>query len=180
MKMKTNLLFVLLAALFTFACSDDDDNTQEPDNEEEEITSVVISLTEGGNTNTFRFRLDDTGTPIVDETIQIAANTTYSSSVTFLNEEEIPAEDVTIEVLAEAAEHLVCYTPSVGTNLSITNTDQDSNGLEVGLTSTWVTGDAATGTVTVTLKHQPDLKAAPVNCSIGETDIEVAFDLEIS
>jgi hypothetical protein len=62
--------------------------------------------------------------------------------------------------------------------------DVDGNGKPLGLQTTVVTGDVSTGTLTITLRHEPDKSAAGVSGGDltnagGETDIEVTFDVTV-
>lgn len=182
--LKTNIS--ILACLFAFAiiftgCSDDTDPVENPDdkNEEELITSVELSFTENGNTTVFRFADPDGDggeAPTEMETVKLKANTSYTLAVRFLDESNAnDVEDITEEVKEEDDEHLVCYTATAGT--SVTRTDTDRNGLDLGLTADVETTDAADGTLTVSLKHQPGVKDG--SCLRGETDVEVAFVLEV-
>jgi hypothetical protein len=64
----------------------------------------------------------------------------------------------------------------LGADLDITRTDSDGE-FEVGLESLWEAGATSSGTVMVTLKHQPGVKDG--TCEVGDTDVEVVFDLVI-
>lgn len=179
--MKKQFIYFALIAVFAsvFAsCSNDDDVQPEPDNEEEEITTVKVTATTGGESKTFTYKVIDNVTTKDD--IKLMPNTTYTVKLEFLNEAENPAEDVTEEITEESDEHLICFTAS-GASITTTRTDRDANNKEIGLTSTWTTGAAGSGTMNITLKHQPDLKKdnAGVNCDLGETDISVNFTTQI-
>ena len=55
-----------------------------------------------------------------------------------------------------------------------------AKGLPLGITSTWTAAVAAgTGTMNVTLKHKPGVKAAGDPVSKGETDISIDFKLSV-
>lgn len=176
-------LFALLA--FTlFSCSDDD---SAPVNEEEVITTVKVTLVDGGTTITLQSQdLDGEGpdVPVVTVSGNLDPNTTYLGSVEFLNELESPAEDITEEVVEEGTEHQVFYQliNSLGT---ITYDDVDSNGDPIGVEFTFVTGDPGNGNLTVTLRHEPNKDASGVSDGDitnagGSTDAEVIFPISIS
>ncbi len=172
-------LIALLAICFT-SCNDDDDNDPGGENEEEEITTVVATFSSTGSPDSeFRFKIED-GTITEQDQITLMANTTYTVALEFLNEEETPTEDVTEEILEEDDEHLICFT-TTATGLTFTYDDMDDNGLEVGLASTWMTGDAVTGEVVIELLHQPDLKntSNTIDCTAGEADVEATFPIVI-
>lgn len=186
MKMNKILPILAIACLFHLmlatgckydSCKDPSSPDCNEETEEELITTVSISLTDTINSYDATFRdLDGIGgsNPTVD-TIKLPANAEFDAIITFLDESDLRQTiDITAEILAEDDEHIICFTP-VGINLSITNSDSDGN-FPVGLVSHWNTGTAGTGTVRVTLKHQPNgLKDG--SCAPGETDIEVDFPI---
>lgn len=174
-------LAALLLALPLFASSCKDKKDPEPEEEEELITTVRYTLTPtaGGPAVTVEYKdLDGTGgnAPTVG-TLRLAPNTTYTGAVTFLNEAASPAEDKTAEILAEKDEHLVIYTPAPANLLTITRTDRDSRNLEVGLATRVQTAGAATGTLKITLRHQPGTKNG--TAEPGSTDVEATVPVTI-
>lgn len=179
----TKILFVSLTAIAITSCSDDDNG---PVNEEEVITTVTTRLTNGSSTITLTSRdLDGDGpnAPVFTTSGNLAANTVYNGEVSFLNELESPAEDITVEVEEEGDEHQVFYQiPSaLGT---IGYTDFDVNAKPVGLTFTFTTGNAGTGNLTVTLRHLPNKSAAGVAAGDitnagGSTDALVTYPIVI-
>ncbi len=180
---KLKFLLPLLTAIFLISCSSDDKPT--PVNEEELITSVITTLTGGGATYTLSSRdLDGDGpnAPIVSDAVTLAANTTYTGTVTFLNEMVNPAENLNTEINEEATEHQIFYSLQ---NATFTYTDFDENGKPVGLTFTLTTGnDALTTNFSIILRHLPNKTAAGVsNGDItnagGSTDAQVAYPIII-
>lgn len=91
--------------------------------------------------------------------------------------------DVTEEIMEEDDEHQFFFTGSIldNGNLEHEYSDQDDNGNPLGLINNITTQTAGTGTFIVTLKHQPDgIKVAdPGDITVGDTDIEVSFDMTI-
>jgi hypothetical protein len=185
--MKNLKLIALLVifVLFSTSCSNDD----APVNEEEVITTVKVTLIGGGQTITLTSRdLDGDGpnapvlTPIGGGVL--TAGTTYTGSTEFLNELESPAEDITVEVEEEGADHQVFYQlpSSIGT---VTYTDTDTNGRPIGLNFTLVAGTSGSiGTLTVTLKHLPNKTASGVSGGDitnagGNTDATVSFSVAV-
>lgn len=179
---KTTLL--LLATTLFFGCPSDDD-APPPVNEEEVITTLIAVFTpQGGGTNVTLTSRDDDGdgpnAPVVTVSGPFAINTTYNAAVSFLNELENPAEDITEEVEEESDEHQVFYnvTNSLGTFAYL---DMDGNGNPLGVLFQFVTsGTAANGNMTITLRHEPDKNAPGVSDGDitnagGETDIEETF-----
>jgi hypothetical protein len=178
------IALLVIPTLFLTSCSNDD----APVNEEEVITTVTTTLTGGGQVITLTSRdLDGDGpnAPVVTVSGNLVAGTTYTGTTTFLNELESPAEDITIEVEEEGADHQVFYqlASSVGT---VTYTDTDENGKPIGLNFTLVAGTSGTtGTLTVTLRHLPNKSATGVSAGDitnagGNTDAEVSFPITIN
>ena len=178
------IALLVIPIIFSTSCSNDD----APVNEEEVITTVTTTLVGGGQTITLTSRdLDGDGpnAPVVTVSGNLVAGTTYTGSTTFLNELENPAEDITVEVEEEGADHQVFYqlTSSIGT---VTYTDTDANGKPIGLNFTLVAGTSgSTGTLTVTLKHLPNktatgVAAGDITNAGGNTDAAVTFSVAVN
>lgn len=178
------IALLVIPAIFSTSCSNDDT----PVNEEEVITTVRTTLTGGGQVITLTSRdLDGDGpnAPVVTVSGNLVAGTTYTGSTEFLNELEDPAEDITIEVQEEGADHQVFYQlpSSIGT---VTYTDTDANGKPIGLNFTLVAGTSgSTGTLTVTLKHLPNktatgVAAGDITNAGGNTDAAVTFSVAVN
>ncbi len=183
--LKTNITLLALLMAFSIAftsCKDDDVITPPDENEEELITTVELTFDNknaSADVRVFKFADPDGDggdAPTTMDTVRLAANSEYSLSVKFLDESDAnDVEDITVEVKEEDDEHLVCYTVDAGTTVTIT--DADGNGLDLGLAADVKTTDAAEGTFTISLKHQPDVKDG--SCDVGETDVEVRFVLVV-
>ena len=184
-----SILAVIALTTVMVGCSKDEDVPEPvttgggttPPNEEELITSVILSFVDTAGIQppveyAFRDPDGDGGnTPSQHDTIRLVANTYYNATIQLLNESVTPAEDITLEVQQEDDEHLFCYAPS-NTNVVIDRTDSDG-AYEVGIATFWSTEAIATGTTTVTLKHQPDVKDG--TCAPGDTDVEITFVTEV-
>ncbi|UOQ66631.1 hypothetical protein [Hymenobacter volaticus] len=171
----TLLAFVAAAPLFS-ACNDDNDDPT-PDDDNEQITTVTYKLTptNGGApvSVTYKDADGDGGTAPVIGSLTLAANTTYTGELTLLDETKNPAVNTSAEILEEADKHLFVFEPAPANLMTVTRTDKDKNNLEIGLQTRLVTTTAATGTLKITLRHQPGTKngtSAP-----GDTDVEVTF-----
>ncbi|MDC7998238.1 type 1 periplasmic binding fold superfamily protein [Gilvibacter sediminis] len=181
--MKKNVLFIasIVATLVLSACSNDDDNTPEEVNEEEVITTLILTLTPEGGGPTVTFQSQDLdgdgpGAPVLTVTGQLEANTTYTSTIGFLNETEDPAENITLEVIEEADEHQVFYIAGGALNLTSTYLDGDGDGNPLGVLMGFETGDASLGNLTVVLRHEPNKpNDGTLADAGGETDIEAVF-----
>lgn len=196
-----HLPLALLAAgllLGTTGCKDDD--APEPANEEELITTVRLTLTPtgGGGATIVEWQdLDGDGDPTIDN-LTLVSDESYTFSVEFLNEAESPAEDITEEIEEEADEHQIFYYrgTDAGTAFgdggtvsgTITVTDTDSRGCQLGLAGTVTFTNTGTSTLRVVLRHQPGSTGKEsVNCSttpggnvnLGSTDVDVAFPLTV-
>ena len=183
---KINLLLVMgvCSMLFITSCKKDDPIIE---NEEELITTLIYTLTQeaGGDSVVLSFEdLDGDGaiTPIITGGT-LGANTIYNGSLQLLNESVNPAEDITVEVQEEAEEHQFFFQNNIS-GLSIAYTDEDENGHPIGLSSKITTTGSGSGTITVTLRHEPIKTAAGVsNGGItnadGATDIEVTFNVVV-
>ena len=181
---------IFILALFCATCvlfsSCEKDDPDEP-NQEELITTVNYTLSPAGGGDaivlTFTDLDGDGGNDAVIQGGTLAANTTYAGSIELLNESESPAEDITAEIDEEREEHQFFFESTVS-GLSIAYTDQDANGMPVGLANSISTGNAGSGNIKVTLRHEPVKDAVGVadgdisNAS-GETDIEVTFPIDV-
>ena len=175
--------YALLASTLIFAsCSDDDDNTPDPVNEEEVITTMTITLDSGSDQVELQFQdLDGDGPDAATVTVSgsLNANTVYDGSIILLNETEMPAENVTEEVEEEDDEHQFFYTVGSGLDVSTEYTNFDGDGNPLGTAFILTTGAASSGSLTFTLRHEPNKPNTGLEDAGGSTDIEVSFDLVV-
>ena len=180
--MKTSAFYALLT-LAMLGCSDDD-TTPEIINEDELITTVILTLTPDSGDQVVLTTVDLDGDgpdePVTTVVGSFSENTQYQGAVQFLNETEDPAEDITQEVIEEADEHQVFYTISDGLNITTTYLAPfDSNDNPLGVNISLVTGEASSGSLTVTLRHEPVKPNNGLDSAGGETDITTSFDVTI-
>jgi hypothetical protein len=151
------------------------DKAEEP-NEEELITTVIVKLTPVGGGTVLNYQVEDLdgngGAAPIAQDIVLAPNKVYTVEMILQDKTKTPAGDVSAEVKAEANDHQFYFTPSAGTNLTVSNLDTDSKGYPLGLTSTWTTGAISTGKIYILLKHKPGIKGASDASTVGETDID--------
>jgi len=181
----------IIATLTFSSCSGDDDNV-EPVNEEEVITTVTAIYTPvgGGTAITLQSKdLDGDGAnpPVITVSSPFAKNKTYNGTVTVKNESVTPAEDITLEIIAEGVDHQLFYQKTGTLNaftyaLGVSNLDK--NGKPVGLQSVFTTTETATGNLTITLRHEPNKGAANVASGDitnagGATDFVVTFSISV-
>ncbi|UPT72193.1 MAG: type 1 periplasmic binding fold superfamily protein [Flavobacterium sp. JAD_PAG50586_2] len=176
--------FILAITAITFSSCSNDDN---PVNEEEVITTVTATLTNGVNVITLSSRdLDGDGpnAPVITVSGNLSANTTYSGTVSFLNETADPIDNITTEILEEGVDHQLFFqAPSaLGT---FTYNDTDANGKPIGLQFSLLTGNAGSGNLTITLRHLPNKSASGVTGGDitnagGATDAQVTYPIIIN
>ncbi|MFD2246897.1 hypothetical protein [Pontibacter ruber] len=172
------ILLMGAMAATTTACDDDDEPAAE--SEQEMITTVTLSLVPSGKgqsvTATWKDADGITGSqqPTID-VLNLAPNTTYTGTLTILDESKTPAANISQEVEAEGDEHELFYTTTVP-GVTIATTDVDKNNRPLGLKTTVTTTATGTGEVRILLKHQPGQKGATSDPNKGETDIDVKFN----
>jgi hypothetical protein len=188
--LNTALVFALAASSLV-SCKKDEDETPAPStppNEEEVITTLLLTFTDTENAaNTYELRFTDAdgdgGNDPVLTGDTLPAGRAYNLALRVLDESGSTPEEITEEIDAEAEEHQFFF-QTAGIDLQVAYADTDANGRPVGLLNTAITGAAGSGTLTVTLRHEPN-KAAPgvsdgdITNAGGETDIEVAFPVVI-
>ena len=211
------LVLTLPLCLLSVSCDDDepageeghdtesgeegDDHGHSHGNESEVITRVELTFTPDGGGDAvvaaFSDPDGDGGMSGTSDPITLAAETTYSVGVTFANELEDPAEDITPEIEEEAEEHQVFFAgDAVGGLLTHAYADMEStygdnavgDDLPVGLSNTITTSAAGTGELVVQLQHLPEANGEPVKVAgladmypslPGEPDTSVTFDVTV-
>jgi hypothetical protein len=199
------LSLTAFVSLFFFAGCDNNDPAKE--DVPELITEVTLKFTTegvtGGGSSSSSTAIDPDGDGpqglIVDSPINLNKSQNYRLDITLINGLADPASDeydLTGEVAAEGTEHMFFF--GWTTNLFASPTgngnidnradavdyrgpnSKDGNGLPLGLATLWTTPSSPTGgTFRVVLKHLPGLKTETSGVDIGETDLDVAFSIEI-
>lgn len=174
-----------LAVLALAACGD----STGPGSEQEIISRVSLTLTPVGGGTAQVIYIDDAdglgpNAPSAQVgTLQLRQGASYTGTVRFENRLVTPAENITTEVVEEAAEHMVIYTVGGGTGVTVTTTDTDGTGRQLGVNFTAAAAGGATlgaRTMRVVLCHY-DATPKPTTataCS-GDTDIDVSFNLSV-
>ena len=179
-KMNLHFVALLLVLVSIVGCKKD---PVDP-NESELITTVRVKLTEkvSGVQSMFEFKdLDGVGgaAPSKFDEIVLARGKVYDCTLQLLNESANPVDDITLEVAAEGVDHQI-YLTATDALVAVSNFNLDAKGLPLGITSTWTSAAVAgTGTINITLKHKPGVKAAGDLVSKGETDISIDFKLSV-
>jgi hypothetical protein len=196
MTMKKRIVQSLLFTLL-FGCIEEPIKEDVP----ELITKVILTFTPtDGGIDVIATATDPDGEGIqnlmTDGTISLLPDKSYSLSISILNEladVTSPEYNITDEVEEEGTEHMIFYSWTEGMFTSPTGNgnidnradevnyeDQDSAGLPIGLFSSWITtSNAVIGKFRMVLKHQPELKSVNSGFDVGETDLDVSFDIEI-
>jgi len=186
MKHLKKLSIAIITLLFITSCSDDD--TPIIVVEEEVITTMTVTLTPDGGGTAITLKTQDLdgdgpNPPVVTVSGNLAASKTYNGSIELLNETESPAEDITEEVEELDDEHQFFF-QATNSLATFNYSDTDDNGNPVGLSFTLTAGSAGTGTVTITLIHEPIKDASGVSegniaNAGGESDIEAVFPITV-
>ena len=194
---KLNYLLYAVLTLFIFTACEDDDATPAEENEEEVITDVKLIFTPASGSVVTATAQDPDGEGVqelqVSGSIDLAVNASYTLTYEIMNNLETPGEDIGEEILEEGAEHQLFFSFTDGAFTSPTGNgnidnasdpinynDQDDNGNPVGLSTSWTAGDAlSSGSFTVRLQHQPDVKTSTSTATTGDTDFELTFVLNI-
>ena len=198
---KINLLLLSLLSLVVFTSCEEDNVVPDEEHEEEIITDIKLVFTPtntlSGLASVEATAQDPDGEGVQElqvlGSIDLAVNASYTLTYEIMNNLETPGEDIGEEILEEGAEHQIFYSFTDGAFTSPTGNgnidnasdpvnynDSDSNGNPIGLSTAWTTGGAlSSGSFTVRLQHQPDLKTSTSTANTGDTDFELTFVLNI-
>ena len=183
MKTVKFLSTTIFATALIFSCSSDDESTPEPVLEEEVITTMTITLQADGQADVILQTQDLDGDgpnlPVVTVSGDLSSNTNYSGSIILLNETEDPAENMTLEIEEEDLAHQFFYSVGSGLDAETDYNDADSEGNPLGLDFVLSANSASSGTITFTLRHEPNKPNMGLEDAGGETDIEATFNVSI-
>lgn len=175
---------------------------EEPTREDapELITKVTVTFTPvNGGEAVVGTALDPDADGIrgieMDGPVVLSAATSYVLKVGMYNDLADPGSDeydISHEVEEEGDEHMIFFSwtgllftdPEGDGNIDhrddpVLYDDEDDNGMPIGLSTRWVTSDKSAGKFRILLKHQPDLKSGTSSSEMGETDLDVRFEVEI-
>lgn len=201
LKKYTMIPLVAIAVLIT-GCEKEVEEVPPTENEEEVITDVKLIFTNDSDATDFVtvWAQDPDGTGVEelimkDSIINLDKNKSYTLTFEIMNNLESPGEDIGEEIKEEDDEHQIFFgfTENAFSNLvgggninnsanEISYNDEDDNGDDVGLSTSWETSATATskGFFTVRLQHQPDIKTNITGANDGDTDFELTFELNIN
>ncbi len=195
----TNIILLAVVIMILPGCSKD-----EPAKEDtpELITKATLTFTPtGGGAAVIVSATDPDGEGVmdivVDGSIDLTTGTQYVLTVELLNTLVAagqPGYSITEEVEEEGDEHVfffawtgsVFQTPTGDGNIDnradpVDYIDLDANGQPIGLLSTWTSSSTtATGSIRVMLKHQPGTKTTTSGSTVGETDLDLTFVLNVN
>lgn len=189
-------IVTLLLGVFS-SCNDDDPKKEDTP---ELITEVRLIFTPSGTGSAVVVTATDPdgdGLQNIapDGPINLEVAKSYTLTIELINglaDPSDPAYNITEEVEEEREEHMLFFSwtnnvftdPAGNGNIdnrgdAVNYDDEDVNGLPLGLETSWTTGTASSGNFRVILKHQPGLKSASSTSSIGETDLDLEFTINI-
>lgn len=194
-----SLLLVTGGIVFLAGCSDDDPVKEDIP---ELITKATLTFTPVTGSPVIVTATDPDGQGTKNITVDGPINLTkamkYTLTIQMINELAQPTDpeyNITDEVKEEGDEHQFYFSWTEGVfsnpagNGNIDNRadalnykDTDKNNLPIGLTTEWTPSAAALSgkNFRVVLKHQPELKSATSTFNDGETDLDIAFTINVN
>lgn len=203
--LKFVVITIFLGALISLSGCDNEDPI--PENIPELITRVTLKFTPAGGGSAITVTATDPDGQgvqdiIVDGPINLLKGVQYTLSLELINGLYKPGDDgynITTEVEEEGDEHQFFFSFSDGVFSSPAGTgnikdnaassvgninylDTDSGGLPIGIETSWTTANAAVSNKSfrVLLKHQPDVKTNTSTSLDGESDLDIAFVLNVN
>ncbi len=183
--MKKLFVLIIASSAIGFAsCKKDNDDPKNPPattNEGELITTCILSFTDtttlAQSIASFRDTDGEGGNaPTQFDTIRLTQNSVYHMRIVLLDESSAVVDTISNEVLNEGVDHLFCFDVN-NAQLNIARSDSDGQ-FEIGLHSLWTCANASSGSITISLKHQPGIKDG--TCAPGDTDVEINFPIVIN
>jgi hypothetical protein len=195
---KVLVVAAAILSLTVLTSCDDDDPVKE--DTPELITKATLTFTPtGGGTAVTASATDPDGEGVqdieIDGPINLSANTSYTLTILLINELADPGDaeyNITEEVEEEGDEHMFFFSwtnnvfsdPTGNGNIDnraddVNYNDEDVNGEPVGVETLWTTSTVSSGKFRVVLKHQPELKTATSTSDLGETDLDIEFDINV-
>ncbi|MGV6829155.1 MAG: type 1 periplasmic binding fold superfamily protein [Flavobacteriales bacterium] len=183
--MKTvKILSIVLFASLSFTSCKKDDNPN-PVNESEVITTMTVTLTPSGGGTAITLQsqdLDGDGpnAPVITVSGNLLTGTTYNGNIVMLNETVNPAENTTLEILDENTDHQFFYVPDNSLDITTEYSNFDDNGNPLGTEFTLTAGAASSGSLTITLRHEPTKpNDGTLEGAGGETDFTASFNVTV-
>lgn len=192
------LVFVFGLVISFTSCNEEDPQKEDVP---ELITQAKLTFTpSGGGVPVEVTATDPDGEGVqdieVDGAINLAAGVTYTLTIGLINGLADPGSegyDIGKEVEEEGDEHMFFFAwtgnvfadPAGNGNIdnrgdAVNYADEDESGFPIGLMTTWTAGPSSSGTFRVVLKHQPDLKTSTSSVDVGETDLDITFEVSVN
>ena len=121
---------------------------------------------------------DGPNEPVITVSGPLTAGTSYAGSIQWLNEMEDPAEDITEEILEEDDEHQVFFS-AAGVGMEFVYMDFDGDGNPLGTQFVLAPLGAGSGSVTITLVHEPAKPNDGLDTAGGSIDIQTTFPVTV-
>jgi|APTNR8051073442_1049403.scaffolds.fasta_scaffold53042_2 hypothetical protein len=170
----TALLTIVTLSTTLYSCKPDEHNHDG----QETITTLQLKLTPtgGGSQSVFTYKTLNATT--TKDTVKLSVGTEYAATLELLDETKSPAANITTEIASLKEEHQFFFIASPSGLIAISNLDKDGNGNNLGLSSTFTTATASTGTLQIVLKHLGN-EPKTGNIINGETDLDLIFDVVV-
>jgi hypothetical protein len=200
-KTQAALVACTLVTIALCVSSCEDDNSPKRENAPEAITSLTLTfLPSDGGAPVSATATDPDGEGVkglvAGNPINLKVNATYTLQLQMINGLAPANSDqynVSQQLEHEAGEHMIFYgwtndlfsDPQGNGNIDnrsdpVRYGDQDGNQLPLGLLTDWTTSsNGGSGTFRVVLKHQPEIKSPTSSSADGETDLDVAFVINV-
>lgn len=180
------------------ACEPDDPGKEDVP---ELITKVTLQFTPLGGAPVVVTATDPDGAGVQplepDGPITLFPNTTYVLTMALVNSlatSGTPEYDISAEVAEEGDEHMFFFSwtnsvfsdPTGNGNIdsradAVNYEDEDADGLPLGLITSWTSKDVeGSGKFRIVLKHQPELKTETSEFTVGDTDLDIEFDIDVT
>lgn len=187
------IISTMISGIVFQSCQDDDPKKEDTP---ELITKVTLMFTpaDDGDVVTGTATQGALGV-VVDGPIKLKVDESYTLTIQLINELVDPTDegyDVSLEVKEEGDEHMFFFSwtnnlfsdPLGNGNIDnrgdvVNYEDTDKDGLPIGLETFWSTGEMSSGKFRIVLKHQPGLKTETSDATMGETDLDLEFDMII-
>lgn len=146
--------------------------------EQETITTVKLTLNNGGKTTIAQWKdADGAGgnNPIID-TMILDTNIIYTGTIEVFDETKNPIANLTEEIDKESDVHQFFYTSlgSISSSFTIDKTDQDKNGLPIGLAYKLTTKQQkGNGSLRIVLSHYDGVTKTTSPSNESDIDIEI-------
>ncbi len=183
---KKIISFFSLTLLLSTACKKEKQPAVTEEEDNELLTTCKLTITRTDSMQDVQTavwkKLNPNDASLPDTSLahfSLKSNRKYQVEIAILDETKSPAESINAVIIERSDEHLFCFTPSSGLNLSVKRLDYDTRTpqLELGLKNEFSAGTVSQGFLQIQLRHQPNVKNG--DCGPGSTDMDVSFRVTI-